>query len=102
MTIEAAIFGGGYQVPCIIAKLWNIMSQTLSKGLTYINLVLPGSSDGKESICLQFKRPGFNLGWEDPLEEEMATHSCILAWEIPWTEDTGRLQSMGQQRIRYY
>ena len=71
------------------------MSQTLSKGLTYINLVLPGGSDGKESICLQFKRPGFNRGWEDPLEKEMATHSCILAWEIPWTEDTGRLQSMG-------
>ena len=35
------------------------------------------------------------LGWEDPLEEEMATHSSILAWEIPWTEEPGELQSMG-------
>ena len=35
------------------------------------------------------------LGWEDPLEEGMATHSSILAWEIPWTEDPGRAQSMG-------
>ena len=35
------------------------------------------------------------LGWEDHLEEEMATHSGILAWEIPWTEEPGRLQSMG-------
>ena len=39
------------------------------------------------------------LGWEDPLEEEMATHSNILAWEIPWTEEPGGLQSMGSQRI---
>ena len=41
------------------------------------------------------------LGWEDPLEKEMATHSNILAWEIPWTEDPGRLQSMGLQRVRH-
>ena len=39
------------------------------------------------------------LGWEDPLEEEMATHSSILAWEIPWTEEPGRLQSMGLKRV---
>ena len=37
------------------------------------------------------------LGCEDPLEEEMATHSSILAWEIPWTEEPGRLQSIGSQ-----
>ena len=35
------------------------------------------------------------LGWEDPLEKKMATHSSILAWKIPWTEEPGRLQSMG-------
>ena len=38
-----------------------------------------------------------SLGWEDPLEKEMATHSSILAWKIPWTEEPGRLQSMGLQ-----
>ena len=38
-----------------------------------------------------------SLGQEDPLESEMATHSSILAWEIPWTEEPGRLQSMGSQ-----
>ena len=38
------------------------------------------------------------LGKEDPLEEEMATHSCILAWRIPWTEEPGRLQSMGSHK----
>ena len=40
-----------------------------------------------------------SLGREDPLEKEMATHSSILAWKIPWTEEPGRLQSMGSQRI---
>ena len=40
-------------------------------------------------------------GWEDPLEKEMATHSSILAWKIPWTEKRGRLQSMGLQRVRH-
>ena len=40
-----------------------------------------------------------SLGWEDPLEKEMATHSNILAWKIPWTEEPSRLQSMGSQRV---
>ena len=40
-----------------------------------------------------------SLGGEDPLEKELATHSCILAWNIPWTEETGELQSMGLQRV---
>ena len=40
-----------------------------------------------------------SLGQEDPLEKEMATHSSILAWRIPWTEEPGGLQSMGLQRI---
>ena len=40
-----------------------------------------------------------SLGWEDPLEKDMATHSSILAWRIPWTEKPGVLQSMGSQRV---
>ena len=40
-----------------------------------------------------------SLGWEDPLEKEMVTHSSILTWRIPWTEKPGRLQSMGSQRV---
>ena len=39
------------------------------------------------------------LGWEDPLEKGLATHSCILAWRNPWTEEPGRLQSMESQRV---
>ena len=40
-----------------------------------------------------------SLGWEDPLEKGMATHSSILVWRIPWTEESGQLQSMGFQRV---
>ena len=40
-----------------------------------------------------------SLGWEDPLEKEMATHFSILAWRIPWTEELGGLQSTGSQRV---
>ena len=42
-----------------------------------------------------------SLGWEDLLEKEMAIHSNTLAWKIPWTEEPGRLQSMGVQRVRH-
>ena len=42
-----------------------------------------------------------SLGQEDPLEEEMAPHSSILAWKIPWAEESGGLQSMGSQRVRH-
>ena len=53
----------------------------------------PGGSDGKESAC-----NAGDLGWQDPLEEGMATPSSILAWRIPWTEEPGRLQSMVAKR----
>ena len=60
----------------------------------------PGSSAGKELAC-NAGDPGSIPGWEDPLEKGMATQSSILAWEIQWTEEPGRLQSMGLQRIRH-
>ena len=41
------------------------------------------------------------LGWEDLLEKEMATHSNILAWEVPWTDEPAELQSMGSQRVAH-
>ena len=46
---------------------------------------------------MQIRDEGLIPGWEDPLEEEMATHSSILAWRIPWTEEPGGLQSTGLQ-----
>ena len=42
-----------------------------------------------------------SLDWEDPLEKEMATHSSTLAWKIPWTEEPGKLESMGSQSVRH-
>ena len=47
------------------------------------------------------KTPVWSLGWEDPLEKELAIHSSTIAWKIPWTEELGRLQSMGSQRVRH-
>ena len=58
----------------------------------------PGGSDSKESPC-NAGDLGSILSQEDPLEEGMATHSSILAWRIPWTEESGGLQSMGLQRV---
>ena len=43
----------------------------------------------------------WSLSWEDPLEEETTAHSSILDWKIPWTEESGELQSIGSQRVRY-
>ena len=58
----------------------------------------PGGSDCKASACNAETRVR-SLSWEDPLEKEMAIHSSITAWKIPWTEEPGRLQSMGSQRV---
>ena len=55
--------------------------------------------DGKESTCQLRETQVQSLGWEDPLEKEMATPSNILAWEILWTEKPGGLQSMRSQRV---
>ena len=53
-------------------------------------------------FCLQLQESGvLFLGQEDPLEKEMATHSSMLAWRIPWTEEPGGLQSLGSQRVRH-
>ena len=60
----------------------------------------PDGSDCKESACMPETQVQ-SLAWEDPLEKEVATHSSILSWEIPWTEEPGGLQSMGSQRVRH-
>ena len=60
----------------------------------------PGGLEGKASAC-NAGDPGLiqGPGWEDPLEKEVATHSSILAWKIPWTEEPGKIQSMGSKRV---
>ena len=60
----------------------------------------PGDSDGKESAC-NAGGSGLVPGQKDSLEKAMATHSSILAWRIPWTEEPGGLQFMRSQRVRH-
>ena len=64
--------------------------------ISYLLVIFPGGASGKEPACQcrRHKRLRFDLGREDPLEKEMATHSSILAWRVPWTEESGRLWSM--------
>ena len=52
-----------------------------------------------KNLSAKWRIQVLSLGWEDPLEKEMATHSSTLAWKIPWTEEPGGLQSMGSQRV---
>ena len=71
-----------------------------SSGLEYLGDLIPSCELRriKRLPAMQETRVR-SLGWEDPLEKEMATHSSILAWRIPWTEEPGRLQSTGLQRV---
>ena len=64
----------------------------------FLTLDFPGGSDVK---CLPTMQETHvrSLGWEDPLEKEMAPHSSTLAWKTPWMEEHGRLQCMGLQRV---
>ena len=68
--------------------------------ITFLNDLrgFPGGSAVKNRPAMQETRVQ-SLGWEDPLQKEMATHSSILVWEISWTEEPGGLQSMGQIRV---
>ena len=68
------------------------------KRFTNSHLCLPSSSDSKASTC-NAGDPGRSPRGEDPLEQELAAHSSVLAWRISWTEEPGGLQSMGLQRV---
>ena len=62
----------------------------------------PGGASGKQSACLiqeTLETQVWYLGWEDLLEEGRETHPSVLAWRIPWTEEPGRLQSIGLHRV---
>ena len=79
-----------------------MMSTMKFSHLCNLKLIKEGHS-GQEPACQNRRHETRvqSLGWEDHLEEEIATHSSILAWRIPWTEDSVRLQSMGSQRAGY-
>ena len=84
---------------CLLEMVWILL---WVMGLHRYIPDFPGGTSGKEHTCLcrRYKRRGFDP-WvrKIPLEEGMATHTSILAWRIPWTEEPGGLQSMGLQRV---
>ena len=88
------------EIKCFILKK-KLLLQDLKATITYfkVNLQgLPGGAVVKNPSAVQEMWVG-SVGWEDPLEEEMATHPSILAWRIPWTEEPSGRQSMGSQRV---
>ena len=74
------------------------MVQTIWETIWHYLDIFPGASDGKESAC-KAGGPGLFPGLGSSLEKGMTTHSSVLAWRIPWTEEPSRLQSMGSQRV---
>ena len=83
----------------------DLMKQILTRlSFSLLSRTIGGASLVAQTVkCLPTMRETWvqSLGGEDPLEKEMTTHPSILAWKIPWTEELGRLQSMGLQRVRH-
>ena len=82
----------------LLLYLFTLILVSLFLSSSILFSVMPnGGSDGRESACSA--RDPHSILREGPLEKGMATHSSILAWKIPWTEEPGRLQSMGSQKV---
>ena len=83
--------------------LLSVSLSPLEKCLSGVLPILGASLVAQTVKCLpaMLETQVRSLGPKDPLEKEIATHSNILAWEIPWTEEPGRLQLMGSQRVKY-
>ena len=79
-------------------SLASLVTSFRIKKNTYFEVGFPGNSTVKNLPAMQ-ETQVWSLGQEDPLEKGMTTHSSILAWRIPWTEDPGGLQSVGSQRV---
>ena len=75
-------------------------SNVAEMGFVITHLGFPGGSAVKNTPAM-WETWIRSLSWEDPLQEDMATHSSILAWRIPWTQEPGGLQSIGSQRVRH-
>ena len=83
-----------------MAHLWQFKKENITKVRIQDLMGFPGDSVVKNPPDKQEMWVPY-LGQEDPLEKEMAIHSFILAWEIPWAEEPGELQSTGSQRVRH-
>ena len=84
-----------------VSKSWTRLSDVTSHLITFLQSGFPGGASGKESACRckRYEMQVLSLGWENPLEEGMATHSNILAWRIPLTRESGGLRSIGSHRV---
>ena len=83
---------------------WGRKESDTTERLTHTHMVLKGASlvaQMVKNLSAVLKTWVQSLGQEDPLDEEMATHSTVLAWRSPWTEEPGKLQSMGLHRVRH-
>ena len=86
-----------YDLYCPLSTGLEQFSLSKNNNSEFNNKGFPGGSAVKNPPAMQEAQIRF-LGWEDPLEKQMATHSSILVWEIPWTEEPGGLKSMGSQK----
>ena len=77
----------------------NFLNHLMFKILEYIHQWASLLAQTVKNLLAMWETLVRSLGWEDPLEQGMATHSSILAWRIPWTEEPGELRSMGSQRV---
>ena len=86
-----------WDMNCFMCKLTLIMCWFYDNLVSFASLV----AQTVKQLPIMRETRVRSLGWEDPLEKEMATHSSIVAWRIPWTEEPGGLQSTGSQRVRH-
>ena len=86
-----------YDLYCPLSTGLEQFNLSKNNNSEFNNKGFPGGSAVKNPPAMQEAQIRF-LGWEDPLEKQMATHSSILVWEIPWTEEPGGLKSMGSQK----
>ena len=88
-----------WRIPWIVYIVHGVAKSQTQLSDFHFHVYIHVGSDGKESRSPVQETQVRSLGGEDPLEEELSTHSSILAWRIPWTEEPGGLQSMGSQRV---
>ena len=91
------ILSRAYEPVCLT---WPLPTFQLYPVLAFLGI--PGDASGKRTCLPMQEKEVRSLGWEDPLEQEMAPHSSILARRIPWTEEPGRLLFIGWQRVGHY
>ena len=97
---ENKLYQNSVNLVCLNNNAIHIFTHINTHIHTHTYWGFPGGSDGKESACNAGSLVQ-SLGWEDPMEKGLATHSSILAWSISWTEEAGVVQSMGSQRVRH-